>query len=81
MIWNDSLFPYDWTIEKLIAKHSSKPFNPDIAKIFFLSGMVETWGRGIEKMITACKNYGVPEPVFQAKQPVYGLNLKTMMQK
>ena len=67
MIWNDSLFPYDWTIEKLIAKHSSKPFNPDIAKVFFLSGMVETWGRGIEKMKTACKNYGVPEPVFQGE--------------
>ena len=60
MIWNDSQFPYDWTIEKLIAKHSSKPFNPDIAKVFFLSGMVEAWGRGIEKMITACKTYGVP---------------------
>ena len=67
MIWNDSQFPYDWTIEKLIAKHSSKPFNPDIAKVFFLSGMVEAWGRGIEKMITACKTYGVPEPVFRGE--------------
>ena len=67
MIWNDSQFPYNWTIEKLITKHSSKPFNPDIAKVFFLSGMVEAWGRGVEKMITACKIYGVPEPVFRGE--------------
>ena len=67
MIWNDSQFPYNWSIKKLIAKHSSKPFNPDIAKVFFLSGMVEAWGRGVEKMITACKTYGVPEPVFRGE--------------
>lgn len=41
MIWNDSLFSYDWSVEKMIAKHSSKPFNPNIARVFFFSGMVK----------------------------------------
>ena len=47
------------TTEKLIAKHSSKLFNPGITKMFFLSGMMEAWGRGIEKMITACQVHGI----------------------
>ena len=67
MIWNNGQFPYDWTIEKLIEKHSSNPFNPDIAHVFFLSGMVEAWGRGIEKMIIACRSHKKPEPVFRGE--------------
>jgi len=31
MIWNEGQLPENWTIETLLDKHSSKPFNPDIA--------------------------------------------------
>ena len=24
----------------------------------------ESWGRGIEKICTLCKNYGIPEPEY-----------------
>ena len=29
--------------------------------------MVETWGRGIEKMITVCKKHGVSKPIFSGE--------------
>ncbi len=67
VIWNNSRFPYNWTVKKLLSKHISEPFNPDIAKVFFLSGMIEAWGRGIEKMIEGCKAHGVPKPVFRGE--------------
>lgn len=32
-------------------KHSSQPYNPDVANAFFRAGMIETWGRGIERIM------------------------------
>jgi len=43
-------------------KHSSIPFNPDIANAFFRSGYVEAWGRGIEKINNHCLDAGLPLP-------------------
>jgi len=44
MIWNPGELPLDWTVEKLLGKHASIPFNPDIANVFFRAGMIEAWG-------------------------------------
>jgi len=44
------------------APHPSTPYNPAIANVFFRSGEIETWGRGIERIITACKDAGTPKP-------------------
>lgn len=41
------------------------PFNPDIANTFFRAGYIESWGRGIEKVIFACKSYGCPKPEWE----------------
>ena len=38
MIWNQGKLPDDWTIDKLLQKHSSRPYNPDIANAFFRTG-------------------------------------------
>lgn len=57
--------PEDWTIDNLLGKHRSRPYNPDIANVFFRSGEIEAWGRGIEQIQAACKNAGCPEPEFQ----------------
>ena len=38
--------------------------NPDIANAFFRAGMIESWGRGIEKIIHQCLLAGLPPPVF-----------------
>ena len=45
-IWNDGEMPENLdSVEKLFAKHSSKPYNPKLANIFFMSGMLEAlWG-------------------------------------
>lgn len=61
-IWNPGELPPGWTIEKLLAEHASIPFNPDVANVFFRSGMIEAWGRGIERIMDACREAGTPEP-------------------
>ena len=64
VIYNTGGLPEGWTIEKLLSSHGSNQRNPMIAGGFFRSGMIETWGRGIEKIITACHEEGKPDPVF-----------------
>jgi ATP-dependent DNA helicase RecG len=63
-ISNSSLLPFGWTAETLLEAHSSKPFNPDIAKVFYRAGYIESWGRGIQKICDACKNLGADEPEY-----------------
>ena len=63
-ISNDCILPSGWTVETLMGKHRSKPFNPNIANGFFRAGFIETWGRGIEKICEACKNYGTKLPEY-----------------
>ncbi len=45
-------------------KHASSPYNPNIAHVFYLAGFIESWGRGIEKICSACKKDGVPQPEY-----------------
>lgn len=65
MIWNYGQLPEDWTVENLKQKHSSIPFNPDIANAFFRAGLVESWGRGTIKIIEQCMEHGLPKPEFE----------------
>ena len=58
MIWNYGQLPEDWTIEDLLKKHSSHPYNPDIANAFFRIGYIESWGRGMDKMKNQCIKQG-----------------------
>ena len=55
----------DWTIENLLGSHRSRPYNPDVANVFFRAGEIETWGRGIERIVKVCKSYGCPDPTFR----------------
>ena len=45
-------------------KHASSPYNPNIAHVFYLAGFIESWGRGIEKICSACEKDGVPQPEY-----------------
>ena len=63
-IWNDGQLPHDWSLNNLFSIHPSKPNNPDVANAFFRAGMIESWGRGIEKIIDLCVSVGLPKPVF-----------------
>jgi ATP-dependent DNA helicase RecG len=64
MFWNMGQLPENWTIDMLQKKHSSIPYNPDIANAFFRSGYVEAWGRGIEKINDKCTEAGLPLPLI-----------------
>ena len=65
-IWNDGEMPLNLnSTEKLFMKHSSKPYNPKLANIFFKSGMIEAWGRGFEKIKEACGLYDGPLPEYE----------------
>ena len=64
-IWNDGEMPENLdSVEKLFAKHSSKPYNPKLANIFFMSGMIEAWGRGFDKIKAGCEIYAGPLPEY-----------------
>jgi ATP-dependent DNA helicase RecG len=65
LVYNDGKLPENWAIEQLFAKHTSKPYNPLIAGAFFRSGQIEAWGRGIEKINIACKEWNKPQPFFR----------------
>ena len=64
-IINGGVLPEGWTVETLLSSHRSMPYNPDIANTFFRAGEIEAWGRGIERIITACKNDGFSTPKFR----------------
>lgn len=64
LFWNDGQLPENWTVENLMIKHPSKPFNPDIANALFRSGYIESWGRGTIKILEKCKEAGLPSPVY-----------------
>ena len=88
-ISNDCVFPEDWTADTLMQKHRSLPHNPDIAYTFYRAGFIESWGRGIEKICTLCKEYGIPTPeytvhrndimmMFKAREPVNALETEEL---
>ena len=65
-IWNDGTFPAELNTEaKLFGKHSSKPFNPNLANVFFKCGLIEAWGRGFDKITAGCEEYGGARPTYE----------------
>ncbi|HCN82366.1 MAG TPA: transcriptional regulator, partial [Sphingobacteriaceae bacterium] len=65
ILWNPGKLPDDLPIEKLKEKHASRPRNKHIAEVFFRAGYIESWGRGIDKILTTCREEGLPEPIFE----------------
>ncbi|MFO8108950.1 MAG: ATP-binding protein [Thermoplasmata archaeon] len=45
-VWNPGTLPEGWTVDTLKEEHESKPFNPLLARMFFLIKYIEKWGRG-----------------------------------
>lgn len=66
IISNDCILPDGWTAETLLGQHKSVPYNPLIANTFYRAGLIESWGRGIEKINNACINAGneIPEYII-----------------
>jgi ATP-dependent DNA helicase RecG len=64
VLWGSGQLPQDWTIERLMGKHPSVPYNPLIANAFFRAGYIESWGRGIEKINRECKEHDIAPPIY-----------------
>lgn len=67
-LWNPGSLPNELSIEELRTDHSSYPRNRNIANVFFKSGYIESWGRGVNKIIDACIEAGMPEPLIKEEQ-------------
>lgn len=65
ILWNPGELPVDIPLEKLTRKHPSRPRNKHIAEAFYRAGYIETWGRGIEKIMLAFKEAELPVPIFE----------------
>lgn len=66
-ISNSTLAMEGWTLEKYLQEHRSEPYNPSLAAAFFRAGLVESWGRGIEKICKVCRDAQVPPPLFHPR--------------
>ena len=64
VLWNSGQLPQDWTLERLLSKHPSDPYNPLVASAFFRAGYIESWGRGIEKISRECGKHGISTPEY-----------------
>ena len=64
-LWNEGTLPQSITIEKLMEDHESMPRNPLIAKVFYLMGFIENWGRGYAKIRDAFEQVHLQVPTFE----------------
>jgi len=56
--------PFGLTPEQLKRPHSSRPWNPLMANVFYRRGIIETWGRGTLKIMELLDKAGLPAPEF-----------------
>ena len=64
-LWNSGMFPPEITSENLMTSHESHPRNELIAKVFYLAGFIENWGRGYEKIKDAFAKESLQVPTFE----------------
>ena len=76
MMFNNCIFPAGWTIENLFKPHESKAINPLIAYAFYMMGYIDTWGRGIDKIVNGLKEAGQEMPVFDESTFSFCVTLK-----
>ena len=63
---NPGGLPAGMTVEDLMKPHESKPRNKLVADAFFLIKYIEQFGTGIRRIVSDCREAGVPEPDFEA---------------
>jgi len=64
-IWGCGHLPEPLTVEDLKQRHRSILRNPLVGKCFFWIKFIEQWGTGTNRIIDACLDHGLPEPVFE----------------
>lgn len=63
-IWSSGILPKGVHLEELWDLHTSQPRNELIADTFHRRGLLEEWGRGTNKIINECRNWGNKDPEF-----------------
>lgn len=61
---NVGVFPKTWATDNLYGKQEARPYNPNVAAVMYDAGFIESWGRGVERIRSACAAYGLPEPEY-----------------
>jgi len=69
-------FPSGIRAELLSKEHPSILRNPLIAGAFHRTGAVEVWGRGTNRVIEACRAYGIATPEFTDEAGVVNVTFK-----
>ncbi len=65
-VWSPGALPYDVTVDDLLdPEHSSKPRNKLIAQIFYDMRLIERYGSGISRILDACREASLPNPLFE----------------
>ena len=64
-IWNEGGLPEGYTPATLLAQHSSRPRNKNIANAFFKAGFIDAWGRGYKKILEGFETVGLPVPTIE----------------
>lgn len=64
-VWNEGGLPEGYTPVTLLAQHSSRPRNNNIANAFFKAGFIDAWGRGYKKIFEGFESAGLPMPTIE----------------
>ena len=71
--------PENWSVLDLLGKHISIPPNPALVGTLYRTGMVESFGRGIERIMNSYKEVSQIEPVFETTTTTFTVLLKNTM--
>ncbi|MGF1665787.1 MAG: ATP-binding protein [Acidimicrobiia bacterium] len=73
---NPGLLPFGLTVEDL-PRGVSKLRNRVIGRVFHELGLIEQWGSGVQRMAAACRDAGLPPPVFEEMATRFRVTLFT----
>lgn len=66
-ILNPGELPFPLTPESIKLPHESHPYNRNIANALYQSTYLEKWGTGTLRIIEACREQGVEDPVWELR--------------
>jgi ATP-dependent DNA helicase RecG len=65
-IWSPGYLPFIVTVDDLFdPEHASSPRNKLIAQVFYDIGLIERYGNGIQRILDACRDAQLPEPLLE----------------
>lgn len=63
-ISNPGVLPRQLTPDTIKTVHESYPYNELVAKALYHSTYLESWGTGVQRIVDACTEQGLPEPTW-----------------